>query len=296
MRSGQMLRQAGERRVDPERLLGGGHEEDERGTSPSVVTEEREQAASGGRSAAKPARAAAAKSWAARANASPPPIAGSASAKPQQVDQHRASTTNRYGRTPAAGGQVPSAARRRRVTRAQRPRPSSPARIATPIQTPRAIVLRLDGPADSRAYPEQPDHRDRKERRQVFGSHVARESAAGDCGAGTPASVVPDDHAGDRPEEQAFDKRCRGRDGAGARAECGGDAADETSGNEQRPAFDVDGAHERRKHGRREDEPAGRFPERGTRDTGDEERGDAELGNRQRGGLPDRHERQQCRR
>ena len=70
---------------------------------------------------------------------------------------------------------------------------------------------------------------------------------------------------------------------------------DESAGDEQRPALDVDGADERREQRRREHEPRRRFSQRGAGDTGNEESADAELSDRQRGGLAHRQERQQRR-
>ena len=131
------------------------------------------------------------------------------------------------------------------------------ARMPTPIHTPRAIVSRpMSRPMRARIH-SRPISADGEQCRQVLGPHVTREAPSRDGRDRHAGHVVSDDDAGERAEEKTFDQCRRGREPGGARAECAADTAHKAAGNEQRPAFDVDGAHERGKDRRREHEPGG---------------------------------------
>ena len=90
-----------------------------------------------------------------------------------------------------------------------------------------------------------------------LGSHVTLEAPSSYRRDRDTGPVVSNDDARKRAEKKTFNQRRRGCEPDGARAECARDTTHEAARNEERPAFDVDGTHERRKHRRRQHEPAG---------------------------------------
>ena len=147
-----------------------------------------------------------------------------------------------------------------------------------------------------RADPQQPHRDHRHHSREVFRPHEARQAPAADCRERDCRGVLSDDDAGEGREEEAFDE-AGGRRGLGRSCpERLMDPGHGSAGDEQRPAFDVDGADERADHGRGQHEPDSRVSERRSRRAGDEKCGNAELRNGERRRLAHRHERQQRRR
>ena len=96
---------------------------------------------------------------------------------------------------------------------------------------------------------------------------------------------MPDDDTGERTEKHALDQCHRLREARGTRSEGSRHTADKAAGNEQRPAFNVDGAYERREDRGGENEPRRGLTQCRSSDARYEECGDAKLCDRQRGGL-----------
>ena len=122
---------------------------------------------------------------------------------------------------------------------------------------------------------------------------MSAEPPAGDGSDGDAGDVVADDDAGERAEQHALGKHRSGRGAARARTERLIDAADEAAGQEERPALDVGGAHERGEERRREHEPDRRVAGHGARRSHHEEHAGAQFREREGRGLPHGNERQQ---
>ena len=187
-------------------------------------------------------------------------------------------------RRAASGAAVPR-------TSVSAPHTTASARIPTPDpHGARDRVARHFTP-DANPHPEQPDGDDRERRRQIFGPDETGEAPSADGGGKHGRHVMPDHDAGDCPQEQAFNDRCRDRDSLDSAAEGTRHARHDTTRHEQRPAFNVDGAHERRDDRSGQDEPGGRVANRRRTDAGYEEGRHAELRDRQCRGFPHRQER-----
>ena len=176
------------------------------------------------------------------------------------------------------------------------PHPMVSTRIATPIHTARAIASRpMSRPSRARSHssPMTPTAII-VARSSGLTNPVNCQPAMRGCRHG--GDVVSDNDASERTEEHPLDQGRRSGESRGTRTEGAGHAADKTAGDEQRPAFNVDGPHECREDRRGEHEPDGGFAQRAACDTGDEECRYAKLRDRQRGRLAHRHERQERRR
>ena len=84
------------------------------------------------------------------------------------------------------------------------------ARMPTPIHTPRRHRVTTDVATDARRYPQQSDCPDREQRRDVLGSHIAREAPSRNSGHRHTGQVVADDDARQCTEQKTFDQSRRG--------------------------------------------------------------------------------------
>ena len=150
-------------------------------------------------------------------------------------------------------------------------------RMATPIQMPRANMSRLKAcPVRARIHSD-PIATTATSVARFLRPEVSGETPVGEGDDRDSSRVVSDQQAREGPEQQALDQRDGGGDGCRARTERLFEAADKATRNEERPAFDINGADHRRQERPREDEPSCRVAKGGPGDAGDEERGNPKL-------------------
>ena len=183
---------------------------------------------------------------------------GSVRAKPSRTRAPRRAAAIRDAAT--GGGATSEREPRRRARPACQPQTivTSENADANPDGSRHRDRGRCRGRYGSRSH-SSADDADRHQRREILRPDVAGESPSGDRRRRHAGDVVSDDHAtrarrgaGVRPGAAALRRRRRA-------ARMPVDPADEAAGHEQRPALDVDGAHERGEHRRRENEPRRRF-------------------------------------
>ena len=296
--AGQVLRQAGQRRIDPERLFARRHQQDEQ-ERPECRRDERRTA-----TVSRPVRRSActrgaANSWAARASASPPPTTGSARAKPSRSASAASSGSHagdRGDRREARDERTAADASARERDRRPRRWSSSEDRRRR-SRRPRQRVAADVAAEPSSAATARPIDADRDQRREILGPDEAGEAPPGDGRWPTRGHVVPDHDTGERAEQHALDQRRRLRESGGARARtrCATRLTNPPGMSSAQLSMSIARTNAASTVGR-EHEPRRRLTERRARDAGNEERRDAQLRDRQRGGLPHRHERQQRRR
>ena len=160
----------------------------------------------------------------------------------------------------------------------------------------RAPAIAADVAADAGAEPEQPDHADGDERREILGPHEAREAQSGDGRADDAGHVVADHDRGERAEQQALDQAAAWRRRRRARRRRWSRGATKPPGMSSAQLSMSIARTNAASSVAASTNHAGRVAERGASDAGDEERRGAELRDREGGGLPHRHERQQRRR
>ena len=150
-----------------------------------------------------------------------------------------------------------------------------------------------DVAADARTNPQESNRRRSEQRGRVFRCHEACEAPSCNGRDRDARRVVSDNDASQGSQEHSFDDRDGGGEPSGTMAECEPDPADETAGNEQRPAFDIDGADSDGHDRRREHKPSGRFAESRLVTAGYEKRGHSQLRDRERRSFSHRQKRQQ---